>query len=55
MKADLRKDSITLLKNDHLEAQQKSMNELSEKGYLCFFKWEFEDIKALINWYMKNR
>jgi len=44
-----------LFKNEHLEAQQNSMNELSQKGYLCFFKWEFEDIKELIKWYMNNR
>jgi len=44
-----------LLKNDHLEAQKLSMEQLTAKGYLCFFKWEFDDIKELINWYMKNR
>jgi len=44
-----------LLKNDHLEAQRLSMQQLTAKGYLCFFKWEFDDIKELINWYMKNR
>jgi len=44
-----------LLKNEHLEAQRLSMEQLTSKGYLCFFKWEFEDIKELINWYMKNR
>jgi hypothetical protein len=44
-----------LYSDEHLEGQQQSMNELTEKGYLCFFKWEFDDIKELINWYMKNR
>lgn len=44
-----------LLKNDHLEAQQKSINKLISKGYCAFFKWEFEDIKELIRWYMDNR
>jgi hypothetical protein len=44
-----------LYSDEHLEVQQQSMNELTEKGYLCFFKWEFDDIKELINWYMKNR
>jgi hypothetical protein len=44
-----------LYSDEHLEGQQKSMNELMSKGYLCFFKWEFDDIKALIKWYMSNR
>lgn len=44
-----------LLKDDHLEAQQKSINKLISKGYCAFFKWEFEDIKELIRWYMDNR
>jgi len=44
-----------LFKNEHLEAQQKSINDLISKGYCAFFKWEFDDIKELINWYMKNR
>jgi len=48
-----KKDGVTLFKNEHLEAQQKSINELISKGYLAFFKWEFDDIKELINWYMK--
>lgn len=44
-----------LYSDEHLEGQQKSMQELTEKGYLCLFKWEFEDIKELIRWYMSNR
>lgn len=44
-----------LYSDEHLEGQHKSMQELTEKGYLCFFKWEFEDIKELIRWYMSNR
>lgn len=44
-----------LFKNEHLEAQRLSMEQLTSKGYLCFFKWEFDDIKELINWYMNNR
>jgi len=55
IKSPFKKDGITLLKNDHLEAQKLSMEQLTAKGYLCFFKWEFDDIKELINWYMKNR
>jgi len=48
-----KKDGVTLFKNDHLEAQQKAINDLISKGYLAFFKWDFIDIKNLINWYMK--
>lgn len=44
-----------LYSDEHLEGQQKSMQELTEKGYLCLFKWEFDDIKELIRWYMSNR
>jgi len=44
-----------LLKNDHLETQQLAIHKLLNKGYYACFKWEFDDIKELINWYMKNR
>lgn len=44
-----------LYKSDHLQAQQEAIDKLNSKGYLAYFKWEFDDIKALINWYMKNR
>jgi hypothetical protein len=44
-----------LFKRDHLEAQQKSINDLISKGYCALFKWEFENIKELIKWYMSNR
>lgn len=55
IKSPYKKDGVTLLKNDHLEAQRLSIERLSSKGYLCCFKWEFDDIKELINWYMRNR
>lgn len=44
-----------LYKDEHLQGQQKSMDQLSKKGYLCSFEWDFERIKAFINWYMSNR
>lgn len=50
-----KKDGVTLLKSDHLEAQQLAINNLLSKGYFAAFKWEFEDIKELISWYMANR
>jgi hypothetical protein len=43
-----------LLKNKHIEAQEKSMLKLYSKGYLCTFAWEFEEIKWLIDSYMKS-
>jgi len=49
------KNNGELLKNNHLEAQQKSINDLISNVYCTFFKWEFDDIKELINWYIKNR
>jgi hypothetical protein len=55
VKSPFRKDGITLLKNEHLEAQQKSINNLLDKRYFAVFKWDFEDIKELIKWYMINR
>jgi len=55
IKSPYKKDGVTLLKNGHLEAQRLSIERLSSKGYLCYFKWEFNDIKELINWYMRNR
>lgn len=42
-----------IFKNHHLECQQKSMNKLSEKGYLCSFEWDFEVIKKKIDNYVK--
>ena len=45
----------TLYKNKHLEAQQKSINDLISKGYYACFEWDFYRIKALIKKYMDNR
>jgi len=44
-----------LYKNKHLEAQQKSINDLISKGYHASFQWDFYRIKALIKYYMSNR
>lgn len=43
-----------IFKNDHLLGQQHSMNQLSQKGYLCCFGWRFEVIKKLIDDYLKD-
>lgn len=36
----------------HLEGQQKSMNQLKEKGYYATFSWGFEKTKEIIDWYL---
>ena len=43
-----------IFKNDHLLGQQHSIDQLNQKGYLCCFAWEFEDIKKLIDDYLKD-
>ena len=43
----------TLKKNAHLEAQQKSINDLEAKGYFALFSWGFDMTKDLIDDYMK--
>ncbi len=43
----------TLKKNEHLEAQQKTIDELNEKGYIALFSWGFERTKKVIDWYLR--
>ena len=35
-------DGVTLKKSDHVEAQARTMQELSCRGYLCSFVWSVE-------------
>jgi hypothetical protein len=49
------KQNGQLYKNEHLQAQEKSINDLIQKGYFACFKWDFEDVKKLINSYMKDK
>jgi hypothetical protein len=51
IKSPYKKDG-TLLKNEHLENQQRSMNELKAKGYYCTFAWEFDEIIKIIDKYL---
>lgn len=44
-----------LKKNEHIEAQDKSMNDLNEKGYYCLFSWSLEQSINIINNYMNER
>ena len=43
----------TLYKNEHIEAQAKTINELKELDYYACFRWTFEDCKSTIDFYMK--
>lgn len=42
-----------LLKNEHLEGQMKTIQELNRKGYSACFQWRFETIKKMIDDYLK--
>ena len=42
-----------LLKCDHLEGQQKTINDLNEKGYFACFSWSFEMTIEIIENYLK--
>lgn len=43
-----------LKKSDHLEGQQKSIDDLIKKGYKACFSWGFEQTKAIIDNYLKT-
>jgi len=42
-----------LKKSDHLAGQFETIKALREKGYYADFVWNFDQIKNLIDWYMK--
>lgn len=44
----------TLKKNEHLEAQQKTIEKLNQKGYLALFCWTFEQVESVLNQYFSN-
>jgi hypothetical protein len=44
-----------LLKNEHLEGQQKSIFDLQQKGYFAKFSVGFDETKELIDWYMSQK
>lgn len=44
---------IKASQNNHLAEQQKSLQELSELGYMSVFGWHFESITKLIDDYLK--
>lgn len=44
-----------MFKDEHLLAQKHYIDKLNQKGYFCCFAWEFEEIKKLIDDYIKNK
>lgn len=46
-----KKDGVTLLKNEHIEAQAKTMERLRAKGYQCEFVWNFEQAQTIVKKY----
>ena len=44
-----------LLKSDHLEGQQKTINDLNERGYYATFATGFDETVGIINNYMNNK
>lgn len=53
VKSPYKKDG-TLFKDDHLKEQQKTIKELSLKGYYSCFSWDFEMTINIINEYLNN-
>lgn len=49
-----RADGVTLLKSDHLEAQARTMHELSYRGYLCTFVWSVEQAMEVTEKYLNQ-
>lgn len=45
----------TLKKDEHLEGQLKSINDLKKKGYYASFAWTFEMAKEIIDNYLQNK
>jgi len=54
VKSPFKKNSRELLKNEHIEAQQKTINDLVDRGYFACFSWEFERTVKIIDAYLKN-
>lgn len=42
----------SLKKDEHLKDQERSINELNEKGYKALFSWDFEMTKEIIDQYL---
>ena len=49
-----KKDGATLLKNEHIETQAKTMQKLPERGYFVpDFIWSTETAMAQVDWYLR--
>lgn len=53
-KSPFKKDG-SLLKDEHLEGQQKTINDLKSKGYYACFSWSFEMTLDIINKYLSQQ
>ena len=47
-----KKDGVTLLKNEHVEGQQETINDLLKLGYHAQFCIGFDESKKVIDWYL---
>lgn len=54
VKTPFKKDGA-LLKCEHLEGQQKTINDLKSKGYYACFSWSFDMTLQIINQYLNNQ
>lgn len=53
VKSPYKKDR-SLYKDEHLEAQQKTIKDLNQKGYYSCFSWGFEMTKNIITEYLNK-
>ena len=54
IKSPFKKDG-SLLKDEHLEGQQKTIQDLNDKGYFACFAWSFEMVTAIIEKYIRDK
>jgi hypothetical protein len=54
-KTPFRVDGITLLKNEHIEAQAKTIRTLNKLGFEAHFCWSFEQFKSIVNNFFKTK
>lgn len=49
-----KKDGVTLKKNEHIEAQARTMQKLRQRGYFVpDFVWSVEQAMKVVEWYLK--
>jgi len=53
IKSPYKKDG-TLYKNEHLEAQQRTIDELNKRGYFATFATGFDEAKEIIDKYLNS-